>query len=275
MQKIFITTNLFILGTVLASFLSALAYRIYNQLPLKKLLTHPSYCENCEHKLKWYELLPIISWIIQKGKCRKCGSGISLWYFIGELILALNFALFYIYQVSPIYYFVASALFLLSIFDLLYMKIPKKVVHFLLFVGAFYFGFQYFIKFQEIEGSTILWLDSRFISIIPLFEAIILSFFLFLSNKIKESFGMGDILVLIYISFFLNYSNFLQIGSLFWIFTLAGASGIFYIILCFLRGCTIKEIRTQKIPFIPLLYFGFCIFLIFQDIFLNLFLNLL
>ncbi len=271
MLKIFIITNLFIIGTVLASFLSALAYRIYNQLPLAKLLTHPSYCEKCKHKLKWYELIPILAWLIQKGKCRKCGSKISPWYFIGEIALALNFVLFYISSVPIIFYFVASTLFFLSIFDLLYMKISKKVVHTLLFIGAFYFGFQFFLKLQIGEYSSIILLDSRFVHFLPLIEVSILNSFLFLANKFKKAFGLGDMLVLIYISFFLNYSTVWEVGSLFWIFALAGLGGSFYLIYYLLRGESLTVLRKRKIPFIPLLYLGFVAFLSFQEFFLNLF----
>lgn len=56
---------LFIIGSVIASFANALIYRIPRQITIYK---GRSYCENCYHKLSWYDLIPIVSYLLLKGE---------------------------------------------------------------------------------------------------------------------------------------------------------------------------------------------------------------
>ena len=60
---------LFITGAIFGSFY----YVVGSRLPRNESIIHPgSHCEICNHKLKWYELIPIISYLLQGGKCRNC-----------------------------------------------------------------------------------------------------------------------------------------------------------------------------------------------------------
>ncbi len=82
----------FILGLVFGSFLNVLIFR-YD--PDKKFSLKTaggrSRCLCCGKQLRWYELIPILSWIVQLGKCRGCGKRISLQYPIVELVSAAIF----------------------------------------------------------------------------------------------------------------------------------------------------------------------------------------
>ena len=61
---------MFIIGAILGSFYLVIGTR----LPLKEnVFTTRSRCDNCFKELKWYELIPIVSYVFQRGKCRKCG----------------------------------------------------------------------------------------------------------------------------------------------------------------------------------------------------------
>ncbi|HSH37055.1 prepilin peptidase, partial [Schnuerera sp.] len=65
---------LFLLGTIIGSFLNVCIYRI----PKKESIVFPgSYCPNCSTPLKWYDLVPVLSFLFLKGKCRCCGERIS------------------------------------------------------------------------------------------------------------------------------------------------------------------------------------------------------
>lgn len=119
----------FILGTILGSFYNVVGYR----LPKGESLTKPkhSYCSDCGKELNWYELIPIVSFLIQKGKCRNCHSRISLFHPFIELVTGLLFAVsYYSFGLS---YELGIALILVSLFsivivsDLLYMIIPDEV----------------------------------------------------------------------------------------------------------------------------------------------------
>ena len=119
----------FILGTVLGSFYHVVGYR----LPKEESLLEPkySYCPNCHKRLKWYELIPIISYLLQLGKCRKCKTEISIFYPFIEIVTGLLFAVsYYSFGFS---YELIIALVLVSFFsivivsDLTYMIIPDEV----------------------------------------------------------------------------------------------------------------------------------------------------
>jgi leader peptidase (prepilin peptidase)/N-methyltransferase len=71
-MNILIYPTLFLIGLVLASFLNALMYRIDKAYKYPDIFLKGSMCEKCKKKLKWYELIPILSYIIFKGKCTKC-----------------------------------------------------------------------------------------------------------------------------------------------------------------------------------------------------------
>ena len=68
MEKLYLII-FFVFGSVLGSFYHVLATRLSKGL---SIISPPSHCENCNHKLNWYELIPILSYIIQGGKCREC-----------------------------------------------------------------------------------------------------------------------------------------------------------------------------------------------------------
>lgn len=78
----------------MGSFYNVLATR----LPIGKSIIKPgSHCDACDHKLKWYENIPLISYIIQKGKCKNCGTQISFDVFLSELATGVLFLFSYLY----------------------------------------------------------------------------------------------------------------------------------------------------------------------------------
>ena len=81
----------YIIGVVLGSFFTLATYRI----PLKQDITHTrSYCPNCKNKLKFWDLIPILSYIFLKGKCRYCHKKINPRYIIIEFFSGLFYLLF-------------------------------------------------------------------------------------------------------------------------------------------------------------------------------------
>jgi leader peptidase (prepilin peptidase) / N-methyltransferase len=91
----------FVLGACVGSFLNVLVYRLPRHIPL---LTPPSCCPKCNHKLRFFrENLPIIGWLAIRGKCRYCKTPVSIEYPLVELLTAVLFLLCYMlcYWVSP------------------------------------------------------------------------------------------------------------------------------------------------------------------------------
>ena len=119
----------FIFGTVLGSFYNVVGYR----LPKEESIMKPkhSYCPKCHNRLKWYELVPVLSYVIQLGKCRHCHNKISVFYPMIELLTGILFAVsFYSFGYS---YELIIALSLSSLFcivivsDVNYLIIPDEV----------------------------------------------------------------------------------------------------------------------------------------------------
>ncbi len=119
----------FIFGLVFGSFFQVVALRLPEG---KSIINPPSHCEKCNKKLKWYELIPVISYLIQLGKCRNCKTHISIKYPIYELLTGILFSLCYIVfglsvnVIIPITF--VSILIIVIISDIEYMIISDEVL---------------------------------------------------------------------------------------------------------------------------------------------------
>lgn len=83
----------FLLGSVIGSFLNVVILRT----PLKQsIITEPSHCFSCNHRLAWYDMFPIFSWIFLKGKCRYCKAKFSPRYMIIEATTAVAYCAAYL-----------------------------------------------------------------------------------------------------------------------------------------------------------------------------------
>lgn len=85
---------LFITGLVIGSFLNVVIYRLPTG---KSIIYPPSHCPNCGHKLSMLELIPVLSYIFLRGKCKNCKADISIRYPIIELLTGIIFIINYIY----------------------------------------------------------------------------------------------------------------------------------------------------------------------------------
>ena len=83
-MDVLILSRLFVLGLCVGSFCNVLIYRIPKE---EEFVRTPSHCMTCGHNLQWFELIPVISWLVQGGKCRACGTKLSAQY---PLVEALN-----------------------------------------------------------------------------------------------------------------------------------------------------------------------------------------
>jgi leader peptidase (prepilin peptidase)/N-methyltransferase len=96
---------LFVIGTVVGSMLNVCIYR----LPLEKSILWPgSRCGHCLQPIRWYDNIPLVSYLVLRGRCRTCGTRFSVRYFLIELFTGLCFAgLFYFEIAQNIHYFPA------------------------------------------------------------------------------------------------------------------------------------------------------------------------
>ena len=112
---------MFVLGIVLGSFYTLAVYRI----PLKQDITHTrSYCPKCNHRLNFWDLIPVLSYIFLGGKCRYCKEKIRPRYLIIELLSGIIFLLF-------------ACLLDLNLLKIEYEKIGTLIFGIMLFSTAF------------------------------------------------------------------------------------------------------------------------------------------
>jgi len=129
----------FILGIIVGSFLNVLIYR----LPKKIEVTFSrSFCPECGHKLGFFDLIPLFSYIFLKGKCRYCNAKISFIYPFIEFITGLIFVIAFIYYGFSLLYLkfiiFASILIVISIIDLKTMEIEDSPLYFGFFMGVIF-----------------------------------------------------------------------------------------------------------------------------------------
>lgn len=128
METLFLTIA-FIIGCVMGSFYHVVATRLSND---QSIIAPGSHCPKCNHFLKWYENIPIISYCIQKGKCRNCHSRIPISYLIVEIITGLLFMACYHAKGITVDCLIAlvftSAIIIVIVSDIEYMIILDEVL---------------------------------------------------------------------------------------------------------------------------------------------------
>lgn len=132
--KIFLYIIIFLYGIVIGSFIDVCICRIPKKESIVRIRSH---CESCGYRLKWYDLVPVFSYLCLGGKCRKCKEKISVWHPLLEvsngLLYILIFTVCKISVESLLYCLAGSALLGLSVIDFKTCEIP---VGFNIFIGA-------------------------------------------------------------------------------------------------------------------------------------------
>ena len=190
----------FILGCIWGSFSNVCIYRLPQNISVSK---GRSYCLSCQKQIRWYDNIPLISYIILMAKCRDCSTKIDFKYFLVELISGLNFLIiFYFFGISieSLLLIILSIFFLIIYFiDLKHFIIPNELTYPLIVLGfgkTFLTNQNYFI-FPDylnsiiggVAGYTIIWL------------------IIFLYKKLKniEGMGLGDAKLLAAMGFWFGW----------------------------------------------------------------------
>lgn len=120
---------IFVYGIVLGSFMNVLIYRI----PLKEnIATNRSHCMRCGRQIKWYDLIPLASYIILRGKCRYCGEKISFQYPLVEAINGIGYVVIFAVNgfnlLSILFCLMYSVLIVISVIDWRTYEIPYSML---------------------------------------------------------------------------------------------------------------------------------------------------
>lgn len=129
MSDLYYIIVLFVLGLFFGSFYNVVGLRSSED---KSIMFPPSHCPKCNNRLKWYELIPVLSYIFLGGKCKNCKKSISPIYPIIELLTGITFAISFIvfgYTLELLFALTfLSILIIIIVSDVKYMIIPDEVI---------------------------------------------------------------------------------------------------------------------------------------------------
>jgi len=237
---------IFILGLIVGSFSNVCIYRI----PRNESIIYPaSHCPKCRSNIKPVDNIPLLSYILLKGRCRSCKSKISIQYPIVELLTGLIYLIIYlIYALSIqslIYIILSSVLIIIAFIDLNEQIIPD-VISLPGIVTGFIISF--FVPYISFINSALgVVVGGGIILIIGMGGSVIFK---------KEAMGGGDVKLAAMIGAFLGWRY--VIISLFLGFFLGALAGIFLIL------AKIKS-REDVVPFGPFIVLGSFITLLWGD----------
>ena len=240
-MEIAIGVIIFILGITIGSFLNVCIYR----LPLQKsIVTSPSACPSCGHRLGVLDLVPIFSYLFLGGKCRYCKAKISAQYPLIEALNGVLYTLLYIRfgLVWPLLVYMAlvSLLIVISMIDIRQMEIPNGLVIAGLVLGVIQLAASVFTPHFEAWYSYVI---GFFAGGLPL-----LLIALFCTYVLKrDAMGGGDIKLMAFIGLIIGWQLTIT-AYIIGIFT--GA------IIGVVMMSTGKKKRTDAIPFGPFLSLG-------------------
>ena len=239
----------FILGAIVGSFLNVLIYRLPRKI---EVVYSRSFCPECGHKLGFFDLIPLLSYILLKGKCRYCGEKISFIYPLVEFLTGVIFVISFIYYGFSIFYLkfiiFSSILIVISIIDLKTMEIMDGPLYFGLFMG---------VIFLLIEKNFINTLYGIVIAPLIFFLIIVLS---------KGGMGGGDLKL----SFLFGlYLSFPKIIPWFFLSFLIGFIPAIYLLI------TKKATRKTPLPFGPFMAISGIIVFLFGNQIIRFYNNLM
>jgi leader peptidase (prepilin peptidase) / N-methyltransferase len=120
---------LFVFGCIVGSFLNVCIHR----MPIgQSIIRPPSHCPHCNYSIPFYRNIPLVTWLMLRGKCANCGAPISVRYFLVELLTGLMFlGCWLIYGQSPavalVYCIVMAGLIVATFIDLAHFIIPDEI----------------------------------------------------------------------------------------------------------------------------------------------------
>jgi len=237
---------IFVLGLIVGSFSNVCIYRI----PRNESVIYPaSHCPKCRTKIKPIDNIPLLSYILLKGRCRNCGSKISIQYPVVEFLTGLIYLIIYLtYGLSIqslVYIILSSALIIIAFIDLQEQIIPDIISLPGIVVGLILSFIVPYISF--INSALGALVGGGIILIIAWVGSIIFK---------KEAMGGGDVKLAAMIGAFLGWRY--TIISLFLGFFIGALVGIILIL------SKIKS-KEDMVPFGPFIVLGSIITLLWGE----------
>ncbi|MCP6726994.1 MAG: prepilin peptidase [Patescibacteria group bacterium] len=241
----------FILGLIIGSFMNAVIWRMGTGL---SVLKGRSVCPHCKHTLRLTDLIPVVSIVLLRGKCRYCSKPISIQYPVVEVATGFIFA-FLLWFIGLnilellVLWILASLLIVIFVYDLKHFIIPDTMVFGSIFLA---------VVWQVIQGDIISGLISGI-------GAAAFFFLLFFISK-GTWMGFGDVKLALFMGLFLGWPNI--IVALFIAFLVGAMVGVALVALK-------KKGMRSEVPFGPFLLFGSAIAFVLGNTLVDWYYNLL
>src|SRR3989344_9247570 len=244
---------LFVLGAIIGSFLNVVALRWdeKNSRPTGRFRSFGrvggrSKCSHCSTTLRWFNLIPVLSFLFQRGKCRNCGAKISYEYPIIEILTGLIFVTVPVWMLPVFCIYIV-----ILIYDFYYKIIPDELVYAAILLSV--------VSRWLSVGSTLDWLAG------PILFTFFGSIWLLSQGRVM---GFGDAKLGLSIGLLLGATQgFSAIILAFWIGALGSLLYLFLNKVGFLKNA--KELTMKsEVPFAPFIIIGAWLTLLFN---LNLF----
>lgn len=244
-----------VFGSLIGSFLNVVAYRV----PLKRsIVSPPSACTGCGARIKGYDNVPVLSWLVLRGRCRSCTSPISVRYPIVELSTAVFFgvvawrflpalvptepsasSIASVVLVLAAFLYLAAVSVVLALIDLDTQTLPNAIVLPGYFVGAALLG-----------AASVLTGDYAALIRAGIGLGILWALYLIIALAYPGGMGFGDVKLAGLLGLFLGYLGWAQL--------VVGAFAAFLLGGIFAIGLLVTRRATRKsgIPFGPWMLAG-------------------
>ena len=257
MLDVLIYSVFFIVGACVGSFSNVVAFRLPQGISLNK---PPSTCFACGNKIRWSENIPIISFLLLRGKCKYCGAKIPIRDFFVELISAILYLLVGIFFLSKgiviciLLCLTISILIILSCIDLDWLYVPSIFLVLLCILGVLVSIFSPFgTMIEHIIGLCV---GGGFL---------LLAYGIGYLIKKREVLGIGDIKLMSAVGLLLGWK-----GVLF-AFLVAFISAS--IILLIIKAINKRKEKNVEYPFVPFLAFGTIVSIFIGNLVINWYLS--
>lgn len=250
----YIVSVIFLLGAIVGSFLNVVIYRLHTG----RSVSGRSHCLSCGQTLRWWELVPVFSYLGLRARCARCGSLITPRYLVVELLTAALFVSTYVvlHDLLPVIFgcLIAAVLVVLVVYDYNHFIIPDQLVVALLALAVLWQAYQWAILGRATDAL-----------LLDLFASISVTGFFALLWFVSRGrwLGFGDVKVVFPLSLLVGYGfSFSFVVLSFWIGAIVSLVLLLLARLCsggkgslrfFGQSLTMKS----EVPFGPFLVAGF------------------
>jgi len=241
-----------VIGLSFGSFANVCIYRLPKN---KQVLTGRSYCPKCKKKIKWFDNIPLISFLSLDGKCRSCKKKISPQYFIVELIAGLGFLFIFLnydnYSAKLLLAILLTMYLIIFFIDLKHFIIPD-VLNYGIIVIAFLKNFLPDLNLNFVQDIKLSLMGG-----IAGFFSIWIIIYLYKTFKKTEGMGMGDAKLMAGVGLLLGWQ------SIPFVLFLSATLGLLMVMPSLLEK---RKSLKSKIPFGPYIITAGVIYFLYGDV---------